>query len=55
MYSRFQAEGPLNPKVGMEYRSAILEQGGTKDADDLLIEFLGRAPTNEAFLANMGL
>jgi Zn-dependent oligopeptidase len=55
MYSRFQAEGPLNPQVGMDYRRVILEQGGTKDADDLLIEFLGRPPNNEAFLRNMGL
>ncbi len=55
MYSRFQAEGVLNPEVGRAYRQAILEQGGTKDADDLLLDFLGRQPNNEAFLANMGL
>ncbi len=55
MYSRFQAEGILNPEVGRAYRRTILEQGGTKDADVLLIEFLGREPNNEAFLANMGL
>ena len=55
MYSRFQAEGVLNPTVGRAYRAAILEQGGSKAADDLLIEFLGRQPNNEAFLANMGL
>ena len=55
MYSRFQEDGILNPTVGMAYRSAILEQGGTKDADMLLAEFLGREPSNEAFLANMGL
>ena len=55
MYSRFQAEGPLNPAVGMDYRRVILEQGGTKDADTLLVEFLARPPNNEAFLANMGL
>lgn len=55
MYSRFQAEGPLNPDVGREYRRIILEQGGTKDADELLVEFLGREPNNEAFLRNIGL
>ncbi|NNC91589.1 MAG: Zn-dependent oligopeptidase [Acidimicrobiia bacterium] len=55
MYSRFQQEGVLNPEVGRAYRRAILEQGGTKDADDLLFDFLGRPPTNEAFLANMGI
>jgi thimet oligopeptidase len=55
MYSRFQAEGILNPAVGRAYRRTILEQGGSKDADELLVEFLGRPPNNEAFLANMGL
>ena len=55
MYSRFQAEGVLNPAVGRDYRQAILEQGGSKDADDLLTGFLGREPNNEAFLANMRL
>ncbi len=55
MYSRFQAEGILNPAVGRAYRSVILEQGGSKDADTLLVEFLGREPNNEAFLANLGL
>ena len=55
MYSRFQSEGILNPSVGRAYRSVILEQGGSKDADTLLLEFLGRPPSNEAFLANLGL
>lgn len=55
MYSRFQDEGILNQEVGREYRRVILEQGGSKDADDLLQEFLGREPNNEAFLRNLGL
>jgi len=55
MYSRFQHEGVLNPEVGGDYRRTILEQGGTRDADELLQGFLGREPNNEAFLANMGI
>lgn len=55
MYSRFQDEGPLNPAVGRDYRKAILEAGGTKDADELLADFLGREPSNEAFLRNLGI
>ncbi len=55
MYSRFQSEGILNPVVGREYRRVILEQGGSKDADTLLREFLGREPNNEAFLRNLGI
>ncbi|NNL71486.1 MAG: Zn-dependent oligopeptidase [Acidimicrobiia bacterium] len=55
MYSRFQEDGVLDPQVGRDYRRVILEQGGTKDADDLLREFLGREPNNQAFLRNLGL
>ena len=55
MYSRFQDKGVLNEKVGGEYRRVILEQGGSKDADQLLQEFLGREPNNEAFLRNLGI
>lgn len=55
MYSRFQDEGVLNESVGREYRRVILEQGGSKDADQLLQEFLGREPNNEAFLRNLGI
>ena len=55
MFSRFEADGYTNPAVGMDYRRIILEQGGTKDGMDLLREFLGREPNNEAFLRNLGI
>ena len=50
MFSRFQAEGSLNPDVGTDYRRKVLEPNGTKDGDVLLRDFLGREPNNEAFL-----
>lgn len=55
MFSRFANEGVLSPDVGMDYRQAILEPNGTKDADDLLRDFLGREPNKEAFLAKLGI
>jgi Zn-dependent oligopeptidase len=55
MFTRFQKEGVLNPKTGREYRDAILAQGRVKDPDELLKEFLGRAPTEDAFLKQIGI
>jgi thimet oligopeptidase len=42
MFSRFEKEGILNPAVAQRYRKHILEPGGSKDAADLVKDFLGR-------------
>ena len=55
MFSRFAAEGVTNPDVGRSYRTAILERGGSVDANEMLERFLGRAPNNAAFLAELGI
>lgn len=57
MFSRFAEaeEGVLSPRVGMEYRRAVLEPGGSRDAARMLRDFLGRPPNNEAFLRHLGL
>jgi thimet oligopeptidase len=55
MYTRFEAAGALDPTVGAEYRTKILERGGTADGDELVRSFLGREPNNEAFLRELGL
>ena len=55
MFSRFAAEGVTNPVVGGEYRRAILERGGSVAATEMLERFLGRRPSNEAFLAKLGI
>lgn len=55
MYSKFEEMGNTNPEVGMLYRKEILGRGGTLDADELLVNFLGREPSNEAFLSKLGI
>ena len=55
MFSRFEEAGVTNPDVGLAYRRKILERGGSRDAADLMRDFLGREPNNEAFLRHLGL
>ena len=53
MFTRFET-GEMET-VGSEYRRKILEPGGTSDADQLVRNFLGREPTSDAFLRDLGL
>ncbi len=55
MFSRFAEEGLLSSQVGMDYRRKVLQPGGTRDAYDLLRDFLGREPRNDAFLRKLGI
>ena len=55
MFTRFAREGVMNPKTGRDYRDIILAKGRTEDPDQLLREFLGRAPNEEAFLRQIGI
>ena len=40
----------MDPKVGARYRQTILSQGSQKPAEQLIRDFLGRNPSNRAFL-----
>ena len=42
MFSAFQKSGVLDPATALRYRKTILEPGGSKDAADLVKDFLGR-------------
>jgi len=53
--TRFKAGGLFSAAVGRDYRKWILAPGGSKDATELLRDFLGREPTPEAFLQSKGL
>ncbi|MEK7384705.1 MAG: M3 family metallopeptidase [Elusimicrobiota bacterium] len=55
MFSRFEAEGIMNPAVGAQYRRKILEVGSSGDEMEALKSFLGRAPKEDAFLKSIGL
>ncbi len=45
----------LNPEAGKYYRQKVISQGGTKDAMDLLKDYLGREPKLDAFVEALGL
>ncbi|GAB3309165.1 M3 family metallopeptidase [Epidermidibacterium keratini] len=51
MFSAFDPENLLEPGVARRYRDAVLAPGGTKDAADLVEDFLGRPYSFEAFAA----
>lgn len=55
MYTLFEEAGPLSAEVGRRYRETILARGGSVDGQQLVRDFLGREPSNEAFLRGLGL
>jgi oligopeptidase A len=55
MFDRFLEGGVASPEVGAAYRREILEPNGARDADELVRAFLGRDPSNEAFLRLRGM
>jgi Zn-dependent oligopeptidase len=55
LFTKFGDEGVLDSKVGLEFRKKILALGGGRDPDEMIRDFLGREPNNEAFLRSIGL
>ncbi|KAJ2311073.1 metalloendopeptidase, partial [Coemansia sp. RSA 2704] len=53
--SRFLKDGIDSPQAGQDYRREILAPGGSRDAMDSIVKFLGRKPNNQAFLKSIGL
>ncbi|MEQ1822901.1 MAG: M3 family metallopeptidase [Fimbriimonadaceae bacterium] len=55
LFTRFTQKGVLSPEAGMYYRKKILARGGSMDEMEMLRDYLGRAPSLDAFLAHLGL
>ena len=55
MFHSVFAADPMNKEAGRRYRRTVLEKGGSREAMDLLRDFLGREPSTEAFYKELGL
>jgi thimet oligopeptidase len=51
LFGRFKEKGLLNKDVAADYRAKVLEPGGTKKANALVTDFLGRERNLEAYRA----
>jgi oligopeptidase A len=54
-YGRFAEAGVINPKVGSEYRTKVLEVGDSRDPAKVFEDFRGRPPAPDALLRRLGL
>ena len=54
-YSVFEDRGIFDRDTGRRFMHSILEQGGSREAMDLFVEFRGREPTLDAYLRLNGL
>ncbi len=54
-FSAFEEGGIFNRAVSNKFLSAILEQGGSRDAMEAFVDFRGRKPTIEPLLKQLGL
>ncbi len=55
MFSVFDENGIMDVKTGNRYRDIILSNGGSRDELEMVIEFLGRHPDQDAFFKSIGL
>ena len=55
IFAEIKKHGLLNPEIGRKYVKEILGKGGAQDPNELLYNFLGRAPNTQAFFEEMGL
>ena len=55
LFAEIKKHGLLNPEIGKRYIDTVIGKGGSQHPDELLKNFLGREPNQEAFLRDMGL
>ena len=55
LFDTIKKSGLLNPEIGKRYVDEVIGKGGSVDPNQLLRNFLGREPRQEAFLRDLGL
>ena len=55
LFEHIKKFGLLNPAIGTVYAEKVIGKGGSAHPMELLKDFLGREPNNEAFLKDLGL
>ena len=50
VFATIKKQGLLDPAVGQQFVNTILAPGASKDANELLIDFLGRPATSDAYI-----
>ena len=53
-FSEFEKKGIFNKDLGMKWRKEVLEKGSSEDELQLVKNFLGRKPSDKAFLRELG-
>lgn len=55
VFTKFEENGFMDTKTGVEYRQKILAPGGSLDPDEMVKSFLGREMNTDAFMKSLGL
>ena len=55
MFTVFEKNGLRDTQTGIKYRKLILANGGQRDIDEAVKEFLGRPSNNKAYIKSLGL
>lgn len=55
MFSVFEKNGVMDVNTGKRYRDIVLANGGSRDELEMVKEFLGREPNQNAFFKSIGL
>lgn len=53
-FSEFEKQGLFNKQLGIKWRKEVLEKGSSEDEMKLITNFLGRKPSDKAFLKELG-